>query len=161
MRNGGFTYLGVVIMLAIISITAAAGVQVGAIVQRRMIEEELLVIGAEFRSALASYANATPNGQARTPRSLLDLLKDPRYPSTHRYLRKLYVDPVTGKSEWGTVPSPDGGIIGVYSLSNLKPIKIGNFDVMFQNFEGKTSYRDWQFTILLPAPTSGLNTSHF
>ncbi len=99
--------------------------------------------------SLVSYANATPNGQVRVPRSLQDLLKDPRYPNPRRHLRKRYADPITGKDEWGTVPSLDGtGIIGVYSLSNAKPIKIGNFDVAFQNFEGKTSYRDWQFTVM-------------
>ena len=64
--------------------------------------------------SLVSYANATPNGQVRVPRSLQDLLKDPRYPNPHRHLRKRYADPITGKDEWGTVPSLDGtGIIGV------------------------------------------------
>lgn len=148
-RGGGFTYLGVLILMAIIGIVAVAALQAGAIVQRRMAEEDLLAIGAEFRSALVSYANATPNGQVRYPRSLQDLLKDPRFPNPRRHLRKWYVDPITGKEEWGTVLSPDGsGIIGMYSLSNARPIKIGNFDAAFQNFEGKTSYRDWQFAVV-------------
>ena len=120
--------------------------------QRRVAEEELLAVGSEFRLALISYSNATPVGQPVAPQSLQDLLKDPRYPNIRRHLRKLYFDPLTGKQQWGTVMSIDGkGIIGIYSLSTATPIKIGNFEMEFQNFEGKTSYADWVFMAVAPA----------
>jgi type II secretory pathway pseudopilin PulG len=145
-RAGGFTYLGLLIVIALIGLASTAALQVGVILQRRAAEEDLLAIGTEFRNALVSYANATPPGQKRFPASLQDLLKDPRYPNVRRHLRKLYVDPITGKAGWGTVMAPDGsGIIGVYSLSTAPPIKIGNFDLTFQGFDGKTSYREWKF----------------
>jgi hypothetical protein len=100
----------------------------------------LLEIGAEFGNALISYANATPLGQRRTPGSLQDLLKDPRYPGPRRHLRKIYADPLTRREEWGIVELREGaGIIDVYSLSNAQPIKIGNFDALNQDFAGKTS----------------------
>lgn len=144
--TSGFTYLGLLIMLAVIALTTTTALQVGRIQQRRAAEDDLLAIGTEFRNALISYANATPPGQKRFPASLQDLLKDPRYPNIRRHLRKLYVDPITGKPAWGIVTAPDGsGIIGVYSLSNATPIKIGNFDPGYGEFEGKTSYRDWKF----------------
>lgn len=147
-RSGGFTYLGLLILLAIVGIASAATLQVGSVLERRAAEEELLEVGAEFRNALLSYANATPVGQPRSPHSLKDLLMDPRYPSARRHLRKLYADPITGKEEWGVVEAPDGGgIIGVYSLSTAKPIKIGNFDVAFQGFGKRNSYREWVFGI--------------
>lgn len=155
-HNGGFTYLGLLILVAIIGIASAATLQTGAVLQRRAAEEELLEIGAEFRAALISYANATPAGQPRAPHSLQDMLKDPRYPNARRHLRKLYTDPITGKEGWGTVQAPDGtGIVAVYSLSEAVPIKIGNFDVAFQSFTGKTSYRDWQF-MAAPPPVQPL-----
>lgn len=145
-RQGGFTFLALIIFIAIMGIATAASLQVGAVLQRRVAEQELLFIGAEFRSALISYANATPTGQRRVPQSLNDLLKDPRYPNAKRHLRKLYYDPLTGNSEWGIVAAPDGGgVLGVYSLSKDTPIKIGNFDMVFQDFAGKTSYQDWRF----------------
>lgn len=150
--NGGFTYVGLLILLAIIGATSAATLQAGSLLQRRTAEEELLRVGAEFRNALSSYAMATPVGQKRLPTSLQDLLKDPRYPTTRRHLRKIHTDPITGKEEWGLVLSPDGtGILAVHSLSEAKPIKIGNFDPGFQGFEMKESYRDWQFGIVLIA----------
>jgi type II secretory pathway pseudopilin PulG len=147
LQQRGFTYLGLLILIAVIGVTSAASLQVGALLQRRAAEEELLEIGAEFRSALLSYAKATPPGQRRTPASLQDLLKDPRYPVPRRHLRKLYADPLTGREEWGIVEVTNGaGILGIHSLSEAHPIKIGGFAAPFQTFAGKTSYRDWIFT---------------
>lgn len=150
--SSGFTYLGLLILVAIIAIASVATLHLGATVQRRVAEEELLEIGAEFRTALISYANATPVGQRRAPQTLQDLLKDPRYPSIRRHLRKLYADPLTGKEEWGILEAIDGsGIVGVHSLSDAQPIKIDNFEAPFREFAGKTSYREWKF-IIAPQP---------
>lgn len=158
-RNDGFTYLGLLILITIIGIASAATMQMGAVMQRRAAEEELLDIGAEFRAALISYANATPLGQARAPQALHDLIKDPRYPGVRRHLRKLYTDPITGKEGWGTIQTLNGsGIVAIYSLSEARPIKIGNFDPILQSFTGKTRYRDWVFGITpqsIEAPLAG------
>jgi type II secretory pathway pseudopilin PulG len=144
----GFTYIGLLILVAVIGIATVASVQIGSVLQRRASEEELLAIGNEFRSALISYSMATPVGQKRFPVTIDDLLKDPRYPETRRHLRKRYADPLTGKEDWGIVQTPDGtGIVGFYSLSDGKPVKIGNFAPPFQLFEGTTSYHDWKFMI--------------
>lgn len=155
--NGGFTYIGILILVAIIGVASVATIQMGSVVQRRAAEQELLEIGMEFQEALTSYANATPLGQLRSPRTLQELLKDPRSPNLRRHLRKLYADPLTGEAEWGIVLSPDGlGIVGLYSLSDATPIKIGNFDLVFRDFEGKTSYRDWKFVAVVQTP-GGMN----
>lgn len=152
----GFTYLGLLILIAIISIAATATVQVGALAQRRAAEEELLFVGMTYRQALTSYANATPAGLPRHPKALEDLLKDPRYPNTRRHLRRLYPDPITGKAEWGLLLAIDGrGITGIYSLSAATPIKIGGFEQELVHFSGKTSYQDWKFSIL---PAAYLHT---
>lgn len=146
--GGGFTYLGLLIFIAVVAIASAATLQMGSILQRRAAEEELLEIGAEYQNALLGYANATSVGQKSRPDSLQDLLKDPRYPNL-RHLRKLYADPITGKEEWGVIKAPDGsGIVGVHSMSNAAPVKVGNFDAVFREFEGKLTYREWVFTVL-------------
>jgi type II secretory pathway pseudopilin PulG len=142
----GFSYIALLIALVLISIASTAPVQLGALLDRRSAEEELLAIGNEFRIALISYANASPPGQNRLPRSLADLIKDPRYPNTIRHLRKLYIDPLTGTEEWGLITSVDGrGIVGVHSLSDKKPIKISNFEPIYQAFSMANTYRDWRF----------------
>jgi len=142
----GFTYLGLLILLAILGLVAAAGLKYGTLLQRAAAEEELLEIGAQFSEALRSYAAATPQGQPQQPPSLKELLKDPRYPNPRRHLRKIFVDPVTGKAEWGLVYLGDKvGVIGVYSLSTARPLKIANFDIRFQNMENRERHSDWKF----------------
>ena len=150
-RSTGFAYLALLITVTIIGVAAVATFQMGSILQRRAAEDELLEIGTEFRRALISYSSATPAGQPNYPPSLDALLKDPRYPNIRRHLRKLYYDPLTGTQRWGLVMSPDGkGVVGVYSLAQGKPIKIGNFEPIYQSFADKTSYADWVFTSIPP-----------
>ena len=150
-RNRGIAYLSLLIAIAIIGMAAAATFEMGAVLQRRVAEEELLAVGTEFRRALLSYAGSTPAGQPNNPPNLESLLKDPRYPNIRRHLRKMYYDPLTGMQKWGTVMSPDGkGIIGIYSLAPGTPIKVGNFEPVYQSFEDKTTYADWIFTAIAP-----------
>ncbi|MES2741055.1 MAG: type II secretion system protein [Pseudomonadota bacterium] len=151
-RAAGFTYLSLIIVVSIIALVAAAGLKMGALLQRRAAEQELLEIGAEFSAALKSYATATPPGQPQQPPQLQDLLKDPRAPNIRRHLRKLYADPMTGKAEWGVMyVAGDVGVVGVYSLSQAQPIKLSNFDARFPNFDDKEHLSDWKFTMAGPA----------
>lgn len=195
----GFTYLSLMILLAIIGLVSAASIKLGAIAARSAAERELLAIGEEYADALQSYAKATPSGMSPLPPSFKELLHDTRFPGMRRHLRKIYVDPMTGTAEWGLVyangansgatlgaasgaasganpnaaggvnpplaggarPSPQGiaaaarasaaqsgganGIVAIYSLSEAKAIKVGNFPPRFQAFEGRLRLSDWKF----------------
>ncbi|WP_020653512.1 type II secretion system protein [Massilia niastensis] len=147
-RQAGFTYLGLIILVAIIGMVGAATLKIGSLLQRVAAEEELLETGAAFSAALESYAAATPRGQPPQPPTLDVLLKDPRFPGVRRHLRKIFVDPMTGKAEWGVVylGGGDKGVVAVYSLSEAKPLKIANFDSRFRNFENKEKISEWRFT---------------
>ncbi|WP_332854310.1 type II secretion system protein [Duganella sp. S19_KUP01_CR8] len=158
-RSGGFTYLSLVILLAIIGLVTASALKLGSVIQRSRAEQELLDIGAAFSDALKSYADATPAGQPPQPPSLKELLKDPRFPGTRRHLRKLFVDPMTGKAEWGIVYLGDKvGVLAVYSLSSAKPVKIGNFPARYSGFESKSHISDWKFAMALSGPEPSLMT---
>ncbi|GAB2873235.1 hypothetical protein GCM10027277_48150 [Pseudoduganella ginsengisoli] len=208
MRNGkqhGFTYLSLIILVAIIGLASAATIKLGSIMQRSAAERELLAIGAEYADALESYAKATPPGQSPLPPSFKELLRDNRFPNVRRHLRRVYVDPLTGNAEWGIVyanqvpgalpvplaagampgaaagappgtgaaPAPvlsaatargqgvgaapsaqpllkpqqggTAGIVAFYSLSDAKPVKIGNFPARFQGFDNRSKISDWKF----------------
>jgi hypothetical protein len=119
--------------------------EVWHIAQKREKERELLFVGNQFRLALSGYYERTPGRERRYPAKLEDLLKDPRYPSTQRYLRRIYRDPVGGGEQWGLIKGPDGEIYGVHSLSEEEPLKKGNFSLADRDFEGKTRYADWVF----------------
>ena len=147
-RQRGFTYLGLIILVAILGLVGAAGLKMGSLLQRQAAEQELLDIGAQFSDALYSYAAATPPGQPQQPPNLAALLRDPRFPQVRRHLRKLYADPITGRAEWGLLYQPGGnGIIGVHSLSPAAALKVGNFEARFAGFDGKARLSEWHFMV--------------
>jgi type II secretory pathway pseudopilin PulG len=140
----GFTYVVLLIAVAIIGVgLAAKGVEWDRSAQRAR-EAELLFVGNEFRRAIALYYYRSPGPVQEYPQSLEDLLEDRRYPGTQRYLRRIYRDPMTGKLDWGLVTT-GGRIIGVHSLSTGQPIKSGNFPEANREFAEKNSYSEWQF----------------
>jgi type II secretory pathway pseudopilin PulG len=147
-REGGFTYLGLIVLVTILGLVGAATLKVDALLRRAAAERELLETGAAFSDALRSYAEATPRGQPPQPPSLHELLKDPRVPGVRRHLRKVFIDPMTGRAEWGIVwrdPGKHAGVLAVYSLSPARPFKQAGFDGRFQNFEGREHISDWKF----------------
>lgn len=141
-RAGGFAYLTVLFIVAIVSGGLAVTGEVWHTATLREREAELLHVGNEYRKAIERYYLAGPR---QYPRNLSDLVKDPRQPGTVRHLRRVYQDPMTGKEEWGLVKAPDGGIAGIYSLSEDAPLKTGGFALRDAALEGKSKYSDWQF----------------
>ena len=141
----GFTYVGLLILVAILAVAATATIQLGAVAARRDAERELLYVGTQLQQALRSYRAASPIGTPLFPTELDQLLRDPRLPSLRRHLRSIPVDPMTGSTAWGLARSPEGWIIGVHSLSDARPIKAGNFDAEFASFAGKERVSEWLF----------------
>lgn len=141
-RCDGFTYLTILFVVAIMGagLALVGGVWHTAAVRER--EAELLYVGNQYRRAIERYYLSGPR---QYPRALEDLLRDQRKPGIERYLRNLHPDPITGKSEWGVLKAPDGGIMGVYSLSEDKPLRSANFRARDTAFEGAARYSDWKF----------------
>lgn len=146
-REAGFTYLGVLLLVAVTSIALSATMTVWHFEFQREKERELLFIGNEFRTALDRYAAATQRGGLgrRYPLRLEDLILDERFAAKRRHLRRIYKDPMTGNTDWGLVKTADGQIIGVHSLSSEKTIKRDNFLQRDIGLVGRTSYDQWIF----------------
>jgi len=141
----GFTLLGLLFLVAGLGIALAAlGTTWHTAVQREK-ERELLFVGGEFRRAIAGYHGRTPATDKQYPESLEDLLADNRFPDKVRHLRRIYRDPLTGRTEWGLVKGEGERIVGVYSLSEAKPLKTGHFPAGYDEFAGAASYREWVF----------------
>jgi len=151
MHQSGFTYLAVLFAVAIIgAVLGSTAVVWHAQVQRDK-EQELLFIGHAFRNAISTYYEQSPGANKQYPKKLEDLLEDKRHTRLTRHLRKIFVDPMTGSKEWGLVKGPGDSIMGVHSLSDRKPIKIGNFDEADREFRSAVTYADWKFEHVAPA----------
>jgi type II secretory pathway pseudopilin PulG len=139
--ESGFTYIGVLVLIAMMGIALVVVSGLWQAAQKREKEQELLFIGNEFRQAIAAY-NAS---RSAFPQKLEDLLKDPGFPGVRRFLRKVYRDPMTGRAEWGLMRPDGNAIVGVFSLSDAEPLKQHGFRLADQSFEAKNKYSEWVF----------------
>jgi type II secretory pathway pseudopilin PulG len=141
-RGGGFTYIGLLVAVAIMGIMWAAAGTLWSVAAQRDKEAELLFIGHQFRNAISRYYAA--NG-FRYPRELADLLNDESSAVPRHFIRQVYRDPMTGESDWQLIRAADGGVMGVASRSKAKSIKRANFTLLDSGFKDMESYSDWQF----------------
>lgn len=141
----GFTYLSLLFFLAVLGVGLAATAISWQTAMQRERERELLFVGGQFQEAIALYYHRSPGEAKEFPRKLDDLVKDARFPGVERYLRRVYRDPLTGTDKWGLVPAPDGGIMGVYSLSTQTPVRTAGFESTEPG--AAVTYQDWKFTV--------------
>ena len=144
-NQAGFTYLAALFLILVMGVVLAAIGQVWSTAQQRENERELLFVGDQFRKAIGQYYIKSTGAEKKFPTELKDLLKDNRQLATQRYLRKIYVDPMTRSKEWGLIQPAGSGITGVYSLSQEAPLKSANFTLDDQAFEDSETYGDWKF----------------
>ena len=147
-KQRGFTYIGVLVILAVMMMALGATSQIWHTVMQREKEQELLFIGHQFRAAIGQYY-AQSGG--RYPLNLEALLESNDLGVTgagakkSRFLRKIYLDPMTNDSHWGLVTGPDKSVQGVYSLSEEKPFKTTGFINADADLALAKKYSDWQF----------------
>ncbi|MEY2689787.1 MAG: hypothetical protein RL375_3986 [Pseudomonadota bacterium] len=157
-RQRGVSYLMLLLTMALSGIVLAGAATVWSHAQRRERETQLLWVGGQIRQAITAYARmaslsdaGTPGGAPvagdhRYPARLEDLLLDDRSLTPRRYLRQVYVDPITRSTDWGLIRNEAGRIVGVYSRSEDTPIKTGHFATADADFEGARRYADWRFS---------------
>jgi type II secretory pathway pseudopilin PulG len=137
----GFTYIGLLLAIAIMTAGLAAVDKVWHTTVQRANELELTFVGDQFKQALERYYENSPGGFKRFPQTLDELLRDPRQPVTVRYLRKIYMDPITARAQWGLVKQDDR-IIGVFSLSDKTPFRTR---ASTADSVRAQKYSDWKF----------------
>jgi len=142
----GYTYIGLLILVAVTATLSAGLLRIGTVVQRHGAEEALLEAGSDLANALHSYALATPPGENPRPQRMEDLLRDPRSTKiTVRHLRRVPLDPITGEERWGELLSEsESGIDAFYSLSDLQPVRT-TLQGKYAGFARKRHYREWLF----------------
>lgn len=148
----GFSYLFLLFFVAILGAGLAAISDVWMTSVTREKEAELLFVGTQYRRAIARYYESTPGGMKQYPPQLEDLLLDPRFPDPRHHLRDAYPDPITGSSDWVVTKAPQGGIMGIASSSEARPLKTAGFigansvfEPLAERLGDKLRYRDWEF----------------
>ena len=145
-HDRGVVLLALLISLALSGIALMAAVDVWTLQRQREREQQLLYVGDQYRQAIRRYYYAAPAGAPRTlPARLEVLLEDDRYPVPVRHLRRLYPDPITGQAQWGQLRASDR-IAGVYSLSQVLPVKQAGFSPADESFTGRSRYSEWVFS---------------
>ena len=154
-RQQGFTYLWVMVTVAVVGVYLARVAEVASTQTQREREAELLQVGLAYQAAIRAYYQDARTPSERYPTALSDLVLDPRSPNPRRYLRKLYADPLTQSNEWGLVRNAQQAIVGVYSLAPGVPMRQANFPDEFPGFAQQSSYRGWIFKY---QPDAGLSS---
>ena len=144
-NHEGSILLFLLVAITIMGLLAGVAGSTWKTITQRAKEEELLWRGNQYRKAIGAYYNAAKTGtQATLPQTLEQLIRDPRVVGTARYLRKLYLDPITGE-DWVPIKDSTGRIQGVHSSSQLEPFKKANFTDENKDFSEKSTYAEWQF----------------
>lgn len=143
--QSGFSYLWVLLLVAVMGLGLSVASDMYVTTAKREREKELLAIGRQFQAAIRRYHDfRAGEAQAQYPASLEDLLRDPRAPGTVRHLRKIFVDPMTGKAEWGLIKLGDR-VVGVHSMSRDAVLKKDGFDPDQQGLAQRDNYAQWLF----------------
>ena len=147
-QQRAFTYIGVLVILAVMMMALGAASEIWHSVMQREKEQELLFIGHQFRTAIGKYYAQSGNRYPPNLEALLESndlgIKDTAV-KKQRFLRKLYQDPMTNESNWGLVAGPDKRVQGIYSLSEEKPFKTTGFINADADLELAKKYSDWKF----------------
>ena len=118
----GFTYLWVLVAVALIGIGLAATAEVWVTSAGRVRLVQADWAGTQYAQAIGSYYELSPGIAKSYPNSLEDLLEDRRGPVVRRHLRAMYRNPFSSDGGWELVRAGDGRIHGV-RLSLPEPIE--------------------------------------
>lgn len=113
----GFTYLWLLLLVAMGSVSLVALGQLWHTTGQRERERELIFRGEQIARALAAFHAASGVGPPRWPRTLDEVVQDRRGPVDRHHLRQRYPDPMAPDGQWALITDGQGGITGVHSTS--------------------------------------------
>jgi type II secretory pathway pseudopilin PulG len=131
----GYAMVALLVGLNIMAVMATVALPVWKQMAQREKEAELIFRGEQYKRAVALFQRR--NGPGTLP-------PDIRFLVEGRFLRRAYLDPITGKDflvlrQGGAGPGPGGqtgGIIGVVSTSPERSIRL---------YGASNFYNEWQF----------------
>jgi general secretion pathway protein G len=150
----GYTFVELVVATAVLMVLASAALPVARVSMRRQNESDLRRVLREMRTAIDQFKDHADRGMLAAyevragsenyPTSLEQLvdgvvLANDATGRRKKFLRRIPVDPVTGRAEWGLRAYADAPDSKVWGGSNV-------YDV-YSKAEGRgldgSRYRDW------------------
>src|SRR4029079_3119559 len=151
----GFTFIELIVCTAILMVLASAAFRVALVCMRRQKEYETHRLLREMRTAIDKFKDYADNGRIAStelqfgaenyPQSLQQLVDGVALANTAsgqkiKFLRRIPIDPLTGKADWGMRSYQDEADSKIWGGQNV-------YDV-YTKAEGKgldgTKYRDWK-----------------
>jgi type II secretory pathway pseudopilin PulG len=151
-RQHGWALLTMVLAALLVSVSATTAFVSMRLERERERQQELLANGRTLVLALRSYHKAEWATQPEWPRDLSELVEDRRSPRIQRHLRRIPIDPITGKPEWGLLRE-GGRIIGVHSSGTAKTLIRRGFHPEFAGFDRALTVNEWRFLAPLEQPS--------
>jgi type II secretory pathway pseudopilin PulG len=121
-QDSGFAMLFVLLMAGLIAITLYLSLPRAAFEAQREKEQTLIDRGSQYKRAIQLYVRQNKRWPAK--------VEDLESTNGKRYLRRRYVDPMTGKDEWRPVHVGPNGIL---TDSLIKPLKKDGKDSTYSN----------------------------
>jgi type II secretory pathway pseudopilin PulG len=121
-QERGFAMLFVLLMAGLVAITLYMALPRAAFEAQREKEQTLIDRGSQYKRAVQLYVRQNKRWPAK--------IEDLENTNGKRFLRKRYVDPMTGKDEWRPVHV---GPNGVLTDSLVKPLKKDGKDSTYSN----------------------------
>lgn len=112
-RQQGFTYLGVLLAMALLGIALMGVSEVWVKTRQRQQMVQLRWVMEQYRRAIESYYYSNTGSVHFYPKDIKSLLQDERHLGVKRHLRRAYENPFTHSVDWVFIAAPDGGIAGI------------------------------------------------
>jgi type II secretory pathway pseudopilin PulG len=127
-RQQGFTYLWVLLAVAVLGTGLSSVAQLWEAEARRQRNEQLEWVGAQYRQAIGSYYESAGAMGRTFPKDFDDLLEDRRLGVVRRHLRTVYRNPMTDKIDWEPIKGSDGRIRGVRVFTDSAKRSVRSFE---------------------------------
>lgn len=144
-RETGYSYIWFLILLIFISIFISNNILVYSKIRQTEAEQELFRIAITYCKAINMFYTNPPDGILIYPAEINYLLKDPRYTKDVRYLRSIFLDPITNK-DFIYIYNENKEIVGFYSSSQNQIIRKKLPD-QFYYLKGAKKYSDLKFCL--------------
>lgn len=135
-QEKGFTYIALLALIAVWSISLCLTVEVFEKKRQREIHTQLVWVAKQYTHAIESYYYSASADKRKLPNTLDELLEDKRFYPPARHLRSIYIDETNSGFDLKPIQT-DQGLIGVKTFFQASDLKGKSFLANLKNIQGE------------------------